>query len=118
MKRVSLGQAKDSFRQGLAGLLLFTALARSAESWPEFRGPDGRGIADATDVPLTWSEKENIKWKTSIPGKGWSSPVILSNQIWMTTATDHEKVLRAICVDRTSGQIVHNVELFQLIQPE
>jgi outer membrane protein assembly factor BamB len=98
--------------------MVLSAPAQNADVWAEFRGRDGRGIADATGLPITWSEKENVKWKTAIPGKGWSSPVIRSNQIWTTTATDDEKLLHAICVDRASGRIVHDVELFRLVAPE
>jgi hypothetical protein len=59
----------------------------TAADWPQWRGPDGQGHAVATrDLPVTWSETENIAWKTPLPGRGWSSPVIDGKQIWMTTA--------------------------------
>src|SRR5262249_3084732 len=48
--------------------------------WPQFRGPDGQGHSPARGLPLRWSEKENIRWKTPIPGLGWSSPVIAGGQ--------------------------------------
>jgi outer membrane protein assembly factor BamB len=63
-------------------------------------------------VPTTWSETENIAWKVAIPGSGWSSPVVADGQIWLTTATDDGRSLRAVCIDRESGQIQHNVEAF------
>src|SRR5262245_29923475 len=47
-----------------------------ADDWPQFRGPTGQGQANAHDLPLHWSQTENIRWKADIPGKGWSSPVI------------------------------------------
>ena len=53
-----------------------------------------------------------MHFKTEIPGEGWSSPVILGKQVWVTSATDGGKSLRAICVDRDSGSILHDVELF------
>ena len=65
-------------------------------------------------MPLNWSETQNVKWKTAIPGKGWSSPVIQGDRIWLTTATEEGKSLRAIAVDRNSGEIVLNVEVFRL----
>ncbi len=59
-----------------------------AEDWPQFRGPDGQGHASATELPIRWSETENIRWKTPIPGLGWSSPVVHGQQVWLTTALE------------------------------
>lgn len=80
--------------------------------WPEFRGPDGQGHASQRGLPITWSETENIVWKAPIEGLGWSSPVIQGQQIWLTTATEEGHSLRAVCLDRESGKIVHDVEVF------
>ena len=52
----------------------------AADNWPEFRGPHGDGHADAKNLPLTWSDTENVRWKTAIHDKGWSSPVVWGNQ--------------------------------------
>ena len=89
----------------------------AANEWPQFRGPTGDGHAAATSIPLNWGETQNIKWKTAIPGLGWSSPVIWDDQIWFTTALNEGKSLRAICVNRESGAIVHNIELFTPANP-
>lgn len=88
------------------------------ENWPQFRGPDANGHTDAKDLPLTWSETENVTWKTPIHDRGWSSPVIWGDQIWMTTATANGKGLFAVCVDRRSGRIVHDVKVFDVRRPE
>jgi len=102
--------------QRIALLLLFAlipaGMAAAAESWPQFRGPDGQGHAAAKSVPLSWNENENIRWKTPLAGLGWSSPAIVGNQIWLTTAIEAEGSLRAVCIDRESGQILHDVEVF------
>src|SRR5713226_5601459 len=71
--------------------------------WPQFRGPDGQGHADAKGLASTWSEQENIAWKVEVPGRGWSSPVISGQQIWLTTALQDKPSLRALCFDRASG---------------
>jgi outer membrane protein assembly factor BamB len=84
----------------------------AGENWPQFRGPTGDGHSDATGLPLRWSETENVKWKTAIHGRGWSSPVIWDDQIWMTTATQDGHEQYVVCVDRNSGKIVHDVHLF------
>lgn len=101
----------------LVCLSLLAPAARAEDEWPQFRGPGGQGHSDATGLPLTWSETENVAWKTPIPGKGWSSPVIGGNRIWLTTALDDGHSLRAICVDRQSGAVLHDVEVFQVEDP-
>ena len=53
--------------------------------WKQWRGPTGQGHAEGK-IPTEWSETQNISWKTPVPGKGWSSPVIEGNQIWLTAA--------------------------------
>lgn len=88
-----------------------------AQDWPEFRGPTAQGLSDQSGFPLTWSETKNVRWKVPIPGKGWSSPTILGDRIWFTSATEEGKSLRAICVDRDSGAILINVEVFRLNSP-
>jgi outer membrane protein assembly factor BamB len=95
-------------------LVLLLCLTAAAQDWPEFRGPSGQGISDEHGLPLVWSETNHVKWKTQIPGRGWSSPAILGDRIWLTTATDDGKSLRAICVDRNSGGITQNIEVFRI----
>ena len=85
--------------------------------WPEFRGSNGNGLSRGTQLPLEWSESENVQWKTAIPGKGWSSPVVWDNQIWMTTATEDGKQMFAVCVDRTTGNIVHHLKVLENQSP-
>jgi outer membrane protein assembly factor BamB len=82
--------------------------------WPQFRGPTGQGISDERNLPLTWSENKNVRWKVAIPGRGWSSPVVQGDRIWLTTATDEGKSLRAVAIDRNTGAILQNVEVFRL----
>ncbi|MFM7748949.1 MAG: PQQ-binding-like beta-propeller repeat protein [Opitutaceae bacterium] len=99
-------------------LLALAAASRAGENWPQFRGPTGQGVADATGLPVTWSETENVKWKTPLKGKAWSSPVVWGAQIWVTTATEDGRQLGAIAVDRESGRIVHDLALFTVEQPQ
>ncbi len=97
----------------------FSCLAAvgASEDWPQFRGPDGQGHSDAVGLPRTWSETQNVKWRTAIPGEGWSSPVVLGSQIWLATALEDGKSLRAICVDRSTGKLIHNVEVAHVDAP-
>jgi len=98
-------------------ILLVATTAFADDDWPGFLGPSHNNHASPTTLPTKWSETENIKWKTAIPGEGWSSPVIFDNQIWMTTALNEGRSLRAVCVDKTTGQIVHNIEVFTPTDP-
>ncbi|MFN0051258.1 MAG: PQQ-binding-like beta-propeller repeat protein [Planctomycetales bacterium] len=77
--------------------------------WPQFRGPTGQGHATARDLPVTWSETENVAWKSELPGRGWSSPVLRGNRIWLTAGDPETKTLRAFCLDRRTGEIRLNV---------
>ena len=95
--------------------LLF--LLAAAVPWTQFRGPNGQGDAGNTNLPLTWSEQENVVWKTPIPGKGWSSPVVCDNQVWMTTATDEGRSLRAVAVALDTGKLLHDIEVFHRAEP-
>lgn len=98
-------------------LFLFGAFIL-AQDWPEFRGPTGQGLSYESGLPLTWSETENVRWKVAIPGSGWSSPAIHGDRIWVTTATEEGKSLRAVSVDRSSGAILANIEIFRLNSPD
>jgi outer membrane protein assembly factor BamB len=100
-------------------LLLILALgpALAGDNWPQFRGPNGDGIAHAKGLPITWSENENIRWKTPIHDKGWSSPVIWGDQIWLTTARADGHAFYVLCVDRKTGKIIHDFKLFDEPDP-
>jgi outer membrane protein assembly factor BamB len=86
--------------------------------WPQFRGPDGTGHAPNAGLPLTWAEGKNVRWKTPVHGRAWSSPVILGNQIWVTTATPDGRDLFAVALDRDSGKILFDLKLFQVATPQ
>jgi outer membrane protein assembly factor BamB len=88
------------------------------QDWPQFRGPTGQGVSDERNLPLTWSETKNVRWKTAIPGRGWSSPVIHGDRVWLTTATEEGRSLRAIAVDVNTGAIQQDVEIFRLKSPK
>ncbi|MBC8116983.1 MAG: PQQ-binding-like beta-propeller repeat protein [Candidatus Saccharimonas sp.] len=89
----------------------------SAGDSPQFRGPGGEGHSSEKNLPLRWSETENVRWKAEIEGLGWSTPSIAGSQVWITTATDEGKSLRAICLDKNSGTVVHDVEVFHRDEP-
>ncbi|HZK80570.1 MAG TPA: PQQ-binding-like beta-propeller repeat protein, partial [Humisphaera sp.] len=94
------------------------SLSHGEENWPQFRGPTGQGISDAKNLPLTFSDTQNVKWKTAIHGKAWSSPVIWKDQIWLSTATADGKELSAVCVDKKTGKILVDKVLFNVEKPQ
>jgi len=90
----------------------FTATAQQS-NWTHFRGSGLDGISKEKDIPTIWNDSLNIIWKTGIPGKGWSSPVVYGNQIWLTTATGDGKQMFGLCVDSRTGKKVFNIKLFE-----
>lgn len=94
----------------------------AAADWPQFRGPGGQGHSSEKGLPLAWSETadgqtRNITWKVPVAGLGWSSPAIQGKQIWLTTALDDGRSLRAVALDRDTGSILHDVEVFEKAEP-
>ena len=89
------------------------ATSRAVENWPRFRGPTGQGVSAAKDLPLHWSGTENVAWKTEIPGDGWSSPIVFGDRIFMTSTTELGKFCHVICVDRKSGQLLWDKQVFE-----
>jgi outer membrane protein assembly factor BamB len=84
-----------------------------AENWPGFRGPTHQGVSAETDLPLRWSASENLAWRTAIPGEGWSSPIVWGDRVFVTTATDAGASCRVLALERTSGRILWNQEVFR-----
>lgn len=98
----------------LCGVLsLLTVTVACAENWPQFRGPNGQGQSGESGLPLNWSDTENVAWKTELPGQSWSSPIVWDNHIFVTTATDEGTSCRVVALDRTSGRILWNNEVFR-----
>ena len=104
------------------GLLpLFICLSSVADDaqWNQFRGPRGDGSSQATGLPVRWKANgPSQRWKTAIHGKGWSSPVVWGDQIWLTTAPVDGKQLHVICLDRATGKIVRDIEVFRVEKPQ
>ena len=104
-------------------ILLFITVAsclviEANEQWSQFRGHFGNGIIKSTSAPINWSENRNIDWKTPIHDRGWSSPVIWNDQIWMTTATKEGNKMYAICVNKLSGKVEHDIHVFDVKSPQ
>jgi outer membrane protein assembly factor BamB len=102
--------------------------AQSDSHWPQWRGPFFNGMARG-DAPTVWSDTKNIKWKTEIPGRGFSTPVMWGDRIFLTTAIPSgkpaaepapaegrragggagplvEHKFEVLCLDRKTGKIL------------
>jgi len=82
-----------------------------AENWVRFRGPNGQGVSSEKNLPVTWSNSDNVAWKTKIPGDGWSSPIVYGDSVFLTATTEEGAACHVICVNRVDGKIVWNKEV-------
>lgn len=100
-------------------LLAMAAGWSDAADWTEFRGPAANGHADATGLPLSWNEGENIAWKQSVAGEGWSSPVLARGVIYLTASVPVEgsaagdRTLRLLSFDAATGNPRLDIEVFK-----
>jgi outer membrane protein assembly factor BamB len=114
-----------------AFLVCLSSVAMADEYWNQFRGPHADGTSTEKGLPVTFAESSpEIVWKTAIPGRAWSSPVIWGSQIWLTNApeiqnTTKEKPkldtplqLSAVCIDLDGGKILHDIKLFEVDTPQ
>ena len=107
---------------------LSPATVRADDNWPQFRGPHATGVGDSEQLPDRWSAVDNVEWKSEIPGRGWSSPIVWGDRIFLTTVENqgtspdakkglyfkgeqHEPpesihVWKTLCLDLSSGKIV------------
>jgi len=94
-------------------LLLFLILVTSAqcENWPQFRGPSGQGLSSEKGLPVLWTPPSLIRWKTSLPGPGHSSPIVWGNRVFLTAfcppspGYPHPRLL-VICIAKDSGNVL------------
>jgi outer membrane protein assembly factor BamB len=73
----------------MSGTLL---AAEPVTNWPQFRGPGAMGVADNPNLPDRWSTSENVAWKTEVPGRGWSSPIVWGDRVFLTTVVSEGEV--------------------------
>lgn len=131
-----------SFSAAVAVMIVFAGLVQwsTGQEWNQFRGPTSNGHAKANNLPIDFGPEKNMRWKAEVPGRGWSSPVVAGDQVWVTTAIEIEATgeqkqekmksanvgglsafskvkLKAYCLDRKSGKTIHDKELFDVSNP-
>ena len=88
----------------------------AAADWPQFRGPTGQGLSDATGVPTEWGTSRNVAWSVAVPGRGWSSPVVAGGRVYLTTSVGGASgpiTLHALCLDMADGKTLWDTEIFR-----
>lgn len=94
-------------------ILLATLIGSSCfgENWSNFRGPNSQGVSTEKNLPITWSNTENVSWKTEIPGEAWSSPIVHDGEVYVTTTTDEGESCRLISLNAKTGKQNWNLEV-------
>jgi outer membrane protein assembly factor BamB len=100
---------------GLIGVGILVTVGGA--DWPQFHGPEGRGIAIDATPPIKWTEKEGVKWKTALPGPGSSSPIVFGDRVYVTCYSGYgvdaasagsvaTMKRHLVCLDRTTGKVL------------
>jgi outer membrane protein assembly factor BamB len=82
----------------IAGVLVFLLTASGARgveataNWPQFRGPGSLAVAENPNLPDRWSTNENVAWKVNVPGRGWSSPIVWGDRVFLTTVVGESEM--------------------------
>lgn len=79
--------------------------------WPWWRGPQRNGIGDDQPVPTKLSDKDHVVWKTPVPGRGHSSPTVVGNRVYLTTADEEQKIHYVLAFDRATGKQLWQTEV-------
>lgn len=100
------------FLPAILALLSLSCAQTGGENWAGFRGPNGQGQSADSELPLEWSPTSNIRWKTPVPGEGWSSPIVWNDRVFVTAATEAGTKCHVLCLDAGSGRILWDTVVF------
>lgn len=102
----------------LLGTFLMASETTLDSGWTHWRGPSGQGIVQEDRVPLKWSERENVLWKTRLPGRGNSTPIVSQGRIFLTTSSDRGDSRSVVCVRVRDGKILWQEVAAQKVSTE
>lgn len=86
----------------------------AATDWPWWRGPQRNGhAAPEASPPTAWSETQSVVWKSPVPGRGHSSPTVVGNQVYLTTADETAQVQSVLAFDKSTGKPLWKTDLSQ-----
>lgn len=86
--------------------VLWADVSALAENWPGWRGPVGTGVANERNLPQRWGTNENVRWRTPLPERGNSTPIVWGNRVFVTQAIEAEKRRALWCFDRATGRVL------------
>ena len=92
--------------QDLDGVKMVRPDAEGERYWPRWRGPSGQGVVTDTGYPDTWTETTNVLWKTEVPGRGHSSPIVWDDRIFLTTSRNRGRQVSILSFRRSDGQLL------------
>lgn len=116
--------SQQPFLKGIvAALFLLAPIASHAQAddWAQFRGPNGAGVSPNAKPPTTWSDSQNVKWKTPLPGAGTSSPILVGSRIFLTcwTGGNASPLQRQlVCLNHETGKILWSKSVKGEAQPD
>ncbi len=94
-------------------MLLLVSNVLWAENWPKFRGPNGDGTSNETNLPIKWDATTNMIWKTEIPGSGYASPIVWENKLFTVTALQETQEKLLLCYDVKTGNLLWQVTVLK-----
>ena len=95
----------------LIGPTLAGKAKATTDDWPWWRGLERNGIAHGKDYPVDWDTKKNVVWVTSIPGRGQSTPTVVADWVFLTTADEKRQLQAVLCLNRSTGKLMWRREL-------
>ncbi len=102
----------------LSAFLSISSIAADSGNWLNWRGPYQNGVAESgQSVPVEFSERKNLKWKSEVPGRGHSSPVVVGDRIFLTTAREDEEEQSVLCYSFDSGKLLWEKIVLQGMLP-
>jgi len=90
----------------LISLAVSSAVSASGDNWPNWRGPNGDGVSSDKNLPLNWSDKENVRWRVDLPGPGNSSPIVWGDRVFVSQYVEKDNRRTLMCLDRASGKVL------------
>lgn len=82
------------------------------ECWTHFRGSALDGVAPEGNYPVTWNDSTNVLWRAPVDGRGWSSPVVCNDKVWITSASPDGKEMYLLAYDLGTGSLLQRIDLF------
>ena len=101
------------FYCALIGLMIVLSIQVQSQNWPGWRGPNGDGTSNETNLPVEWDATKNIEWKSEVPGVGHSSPIIWEDRLFTLTSFPETKEKVLLCFDSRNGNLLWQKTVFK-----